>query len=83
MPNPSMLRPLTPSQRDVMATLTRLGNGAPVSISTSKLAAESGLTPKQVDAALNGLINASTLTKVWNPDRYIWTFTLNVPLAGK
>ncbi len=82
MANPSTRRPLTPAQRDVMAELTRLGNGAPVSISTPKLAAAAELTVKQVDGAINGLVDATTLTKRWNPDKYVWTYTLNAPLAG-
>lgn len=80
MAHPTSSRALTPSQRDVTATLTRLGNGEPVSISTSKLAAESGLTMKQVDQAINGLTSSNALTKQWNPDKYVWTFTL---AAGK
>ena len=82
MPHPTDRRAATPAQRDVIATLTRLGNGAPVSISTSKLAAEAQLTVKQAEQAVNALIVASTITKQWNPDSYVWTYTLNVPLAG-
>lgn len=82
MPHPSSRRALTPSQQDLMKTLTRLGNGAPVSISTPKLAAAAELTVKQVDAAISGLVDATILSKAWNPDQYVWTYTLHVPLAG-
>jgi hypothetical protein len=82
MPNPSTRRPLTPAQRDIMATLTSEGNGAPVTISTGKLAQLAGVTVKQAEQAINGLMDASTLTKSWDPDRYVWTYTLNAPLAG-
>lgn len=76
MPNPSTRRPLTPSQRDLMKTLERLGKGAPVSISTARLAAEAELTVKQVDAALSGLLDAVILTKSWDADKYVWTYTI-------
>jgi hypothetical protein len=82
MPHPSTPRALTPAQRDITNTLTRLGAGEPVSISTSKLATEAGLTLKQVDQAINGLIASNALTKTWNPDRYVWTFTINTPAGA-
>ncbi len=82
MPNPSTRRPLTPAQRDVMAELTRQGNGAPVSISIPKLAAAAELTVKQVDGAINGLVDANTLHKAWNADKYVWTFTINTPAGA-
>jgi hypothetical protein len=65
-----------------METLTRMGNGAPVSISIPKLAAAAEITPKQAEQAINGLIDSSILTKAWNADKFVWTFTLIVPLVG-
>jgi hypothetical protein len=65
-----------------METLERLGSGAPVSISTPKLAAEAELTVKQVDAALSGLLDAVILTKSWNADKYVWTYTITTPAGA-
>lgn len=76
MPNPSTRRPLTPAQRDIMAALTEEGKGAPVAISIPKLAQLAGLTNKQADGAINGLVDANALTKAWDPDLYVWTYTL-------
>lgn len=68
---------MTPSQRDVMETLRRLAAGAPtVTVSSSKLAAQAGVTARQAETAINGLVDASVLTKTWDADRYSWTFTL-------
>jgi hypothetical protein len=77
MPNPSTRRPLTPAQRDVMAVLTQHGTSTdPLDISIPKLAQQAGLTNKQAEGAINGLVDANALTKSWNPDRYVWTYTL-------
>lgn len=76
MPNPSMRRPLTPSQRDVLAALITLADGAPtVAAGTAKLVTLTGLTPKQVDQGLNGLVDMNALTKSWDPDKYVWAYT--------
>lgn len=77
MPNPSTRRALTPAQQDTLDTLARLGSGGPISISISKLAVEADITPKQTEAALNYLLGASTVTKTWDPDKYVWTFTVH------
>lgn len=81
MTHPTTARALTPAQRDVMKALTAAGNGAPVSISIPKLAAAAELTVKQAERAVSGLVDSNALHKAWNADKYVWTFTINAPLA--
>jgi hypothetical protein len=60
-----------------METLRKLADGAPsVTVSSSKLAAAAQLTPKQAETGINGLVDASILTKAWDASRYSWCFTL-------
>lgn len=74
MPHPSERRAATPAQRAVLAAIRdHLG---PLTTSTRELAAGCQLTVKQTEQALTALINANALTKAWDADRYLWTYTL-------
>ncbi|ATW59960.1 HTH DNA binding protein [Arthrobacter phage Waltz] len=80
MPHPSDRRGFTPAQQEVIAVIqagTQPGTPYAGTAKSIERAIGAGTTLKQVENALRGLEAAACLTKSWNPDRYVWNFTLS------